>query len=48
MLMLDSQTKEVLKYHSIEQDNRKLSKHMKLNDEHIKFEKSFGPKERGG
>lgn len=45
MLMLDSQTKEIYKYHSIVQENHKVVKTMKLNDEHIAFAKSYGHKD---
>lgn len=42
MLMMDGQTKEIFKYHSIQQDSRKVATSMKLNEEHIKIEKSYG------
>jgi len=40
-LLLDSQTKEVLKYQSTQTENKKILKTIKLNDEHMAFEKSF-------
>lgn len=46
-LMLDSQTKEILKYQSAVQENKKIMKSIKLNDEHIAFAKSFAcPKDK--
>lgn len=42
MLMMDGQTKEIFKYQTIQQDSRKVAASMKLNEEHIKIEKSYG------
>ena len=45
-VMLDSQTKELIKYQSAVNDSRKTIKSFHTNEEHIAFKKSFGaPKE---
>ena len=40
-LLLDRQTKEILKYQSIVQENKKQIKHIKINDEYLPVAKSF-------
>ena len=45
-MLLDSQTKEILKYQSFVQENKKIVKAIHLNEEHMAFTKSYkGPGE---